>query len=157
MDDQRDRFLRQLSRLSNSRNLSDAFNLETKWDLWVVYGLRENTRRAFSLDGIWNLTHRSDTEESNEVKSILYQESGKKQNCQQPFYHKSKKKKNRFGAWNWQIYTAIFKTEINKSLLYSIRNAAQHNNLNGKRMWKRIDTWICINASLCCTPETNTI
>ena len=57
--------------------------------------MRENTRRAFSLDGIWNSTHRSDTEESNEVKAILYQESGKKQNCQQPFYHKSKQNKTK--------------------------------------------------------------
>ena len=30
------------------------------------------------------------------------------------------------------------------------------NNLNGKRIWKRIDTCICITESLCCTPETNT-
>ena len=30
------------------------------------------------------------------------------------------------------------------------------NNLNGKRIWKRIDTCICITEPLCCTPETNT-
>ena len=28
--------------------------------------------------------------------------------------------------------------------------------LNGKRIWRRIDTCICITKSLCCTPETNT-
>ena len=28
-------------------------------------------------------------------------------------------------------------------------------NLNGKRIWKRIDVCICINESLCWTPETN--
>ena len=30
------------------------------------------------------------------------------------------------------------------------------NNLNGKRVWKRTDTHICITESLCCTLETNT-
>ena len=29
-------------------------------------------------------------------------------------------------------------------------------NLNGKRIWKRIDICIYITESLCCTPETNT-
>ena len=29
-------------------------------------------------------------------------------------------------------------------------------NLNGKRIWKRIDTCICITESFCCIPETNT-
>ena len=28
--------------------------------------------------------------------------------------------------------------------------------LNGKRVWKRIDTYVCITESFCCTPETNT-
>ena len=28
--------------------------------------------------------------------------------------------------------------------------------VNGKRIWKRINTHICITESLCCTPETNT-
>ena len=30
------------------------------------------------------------------------------------------------------------------------------NNLNGRRIWKRIDTRTYITESLCCTPETNT-
>ena len=30
------------------------------------------------------------------------------------------------------------------------------NNLIGRRIWKRIDTCICITESLSCTPETNT-
>ena len=30
------------------------------------------------------------------------------------------------------------------------------NNLNGERIWKRIDTWIYIRESFCCTPETIT-
>ena len=30
------------------------------------------------------------------------------------------------------------------------------NSLNGKRIWKRIDTCICTTESLCYTPETNT-
>ena len=38
-------------------------------------------------------------------------------------------------------------------------NSAQYyvNNLNGERIFKRIDLCICITESLCCTPETNTI
>ena len=32
-----------------------------------------------------------------------------------------------------------------------------YNNLNGKRIWKRIDTYICITESYCCTSETITI
>ena len=27
--------------------------------------------------------------------------------------------------------------------------------VNGKRIWKRINTCVCITESLCCTPETN--
>ena len=27
--------------------------------------------------------------------------------------------------------------------------------LNGKRVWKRVDTYVCITESFCCTPETN--
>ena len=30
------------------------------------------------------------------------------------------------------------------------------NNLNGKMVWKRIDTFIYITESLCCKPEINT-
>ena len=30
------------------------------------------------------------------------------------------------------------------------------NNLNGKRIWKRMDTCVGITESLCCTPVTNT-
>ena len=30
------------------------------------------------------------------------------------------------------------------------------NNQNGKTIWRRIDTCICITESLCCTPEINT-
>ena len=30
------------------------------------------------------------------------------------------------------------------------------NNLHGKRIWKRTDTCVCINDSLCCTSERNT-
>ena len=36
--------------------------------------------------------------------------------------------------------------------LYSIF----YNNLDGKRIWKRMDICMCITESLCCTPETNT-
>ena len=31
------------------------------------------------------------------------------------------------------------------------------NNLKGKRILKRIDIWLCVTESLCCTPETNTL
>ena len=37
--------------------------------------------------------------------------------------------------------------------LYSIL----YNNLNGKRIWKRMDMCLCITDPVCCTPETNTL
>ena len=38
-------------------------------------------------------------------------------------------------------------------------NSAQYyvNNLNGQRIFKRIDICISVTELLCCTPETNTI
>ena len=53
--------------------------------------------------------------------------------------------------WIWLIGT-YSKSRISHRELCS----TLCNNLNGKIIWKRIDTCICITASFCCTPETNT-
>jgi len=64
--------------------------------------------------------------------------------------------RDRLGVGDWHVDTAIFKID-NKDLQYSGRElSAFCNNLNGKRIWKKIDTCIRITESLCCTPETNT-
>ena len=60
------------------------------------------------------------------------------------------------GVLDWHIHTAIFKID---------KQQAQHrklcsvfcNNLNGRRVWKRIDTCVYITESPCSTPETNTL
>ena len=65
-------------------------------------------------------------------------------------------------SWNWEFaintYTpAIFKVdnqqgpaECNRELCSILCHS-----LNGKRIWKRIVTYMCRAESLCCTPETN--
>ena len=46
----------------------------------------------------------------------------------------------------------------NKDLLYSTGNSAQMvcGSLDGKGVWGRMDTRICMAESLCCPPETIT-
>ena len=51
----------------------------------------------------------------------------------------------------WVSYITTPSTKRYQSQLCSILC----NNLNGKRISRRIDTCICITESLCCTPETN--
>ena len=61
------------------------------------------------------------------------------------------------GVWDWHIYISIFKIVNQQGPAVEHRELCSVfcNNLNGKRIWKRIDTCICITESLCCTPETN--
>ena len=42
---------------------------------------------------------------------------------------------------------------INKNLLYSTGNSAQCYVLDGRRVWGRMDTCICIVESLHCSPS----
>ena len=64
----------------------------------------------------------------------------------------------RLGVWDWHVHTAIFKIDNQQGPAVQHRELCSIlcNNLNGKRIWKRIDTCVHITESLCCTPETNT-
>ena len=49
-----------------------------------------------------------------------------------------------------KIFITAIKWITNKDLLNSTGNSVLCNNLNGKRIWTRIDTCIWITESLCC-------
>ena len=55
------------------------------------------------------------------------------------------------------LYTLLYLKQASKDLLYSGRELCLvfYNNLHGKRIWKRIDTCICITESLCYKPKNN--
>ena len=76
------------------------------------------------------------------------------------------------GAW-WTVIRGVAQgrtwlKQLSSSSIFKIDNqqrpTAQQrelssvfcNNVNGKRIWKRIDTCICITESLCWIPESNT-
>ena len=52
------------------------------------------------------------------------------------------------------MYTLLYLKRITNK--HRERCSVLCNNLNGKRIWKRINTCICTTESLCCTPETIT-
>ena len=66
--------------------------------------------------------------------------------------------RDRVWVWDWHAHNAIFKIDNQQGPTVQHRELCSIfcNNLNGKRIWKRLDTCICITESLCCTPETNT-
>ena len=72
-------------------------------------------------------------------------------------YQRLTKGKEKLGVWDWHIHTTIFKTDNQQGPTIQHRELCSLfcNNLNGKRIWKRTDTCICITESLCCTAETN--
>ena len=53
------------------------------------------------------------------------------------------------GAWDWLVYTAIFKKDNQQGPTVQHRELCSIlcNNLNGKRIWKRIDTCICLSGA----------
>ena len=56
------------------------------------------------------------------------------------------------------MYTLLYlKWIINKGLLYSTLNCSMLcGSLDGRGVWWRMDTCICMAESLCCLPETIT-
>ena len=61
----------------------------------------------------------------------------------------------KLGMFGIDMYTLLYlKWITNKDLLYRELCWILCKNLNGERIWKRID--ICIIESLCCTTEANT-
>ena len=60
-------------------------------------------------------------------------------------------------VWHRHKHATVFKVYTNKDLLYSAENRLTFcNNLNRKRIWKKVDMSICITGSLCCTREADT-
>ena len=57
-------------------------------------------------------------------------------------------------VWDGHVHTALFKMETNKDLPYSTGNCAQWNSLDGRGVWERMDTCICMDKCLCCLSET---
>ena len=56
------------------------------------------------------------------------------------------------------MYTLLYLKRItNKDLLCSTGNSIQYYITNGKIIWKRIGTCICITETLCCTSEMVTV
>ena len=66
--------------------------------------------------------------------------------------------RDKLGVCDWHIHTSIFKIDNQQrpTVQHRERCSIFCNNLNQKRIWKRIDTCIHITESLCCTHETNT-
>ena len=58
------------------------------------------------------------------------------------------------GVWDSHVHTAIFKTDNQKgsTILHRELCSTFYNNINGKKLWKRVDT--CITESPFCTGET---
>ena len=57
------------------------------------------------------------------------------------------------GVWGGHVHTAIFKMIPNKDLLYMELCSVLCGSLDGRGVWGRMDTCICMAESLCCRPE----
>ena len=66
--------------------------------------------------------------------------------------------RDRLGALDWHVHTAIFRIDKQQGPTMQHRDhcSVLCDDLNGKQIWQRIDAFICISGSLCCTSETNT-
>ena len=62
---------------------------------------------------------------------------------------------NRVGVWDWHIYTVVYRTigQQGPAVKYKELYPIFYDNLYGNRILKRIDVFICITESLCCTAE----
>ena len=64
--------------------------------------------------------------------------------------------KGQLGVWDQHVHSAYLKCRTNKDLVHSTEFCSMFcNNIIGKRIWKRIDTYIWVTESFCFTPETN--
>ena len=63
--------------------------------------------------------------------------------------------RHRLGVWGGHALSAISKIDNQQSPIVQHRELCSIlcNGLNGKIIWKRIETWIRITQSLYCTPE----
>ena len=70
-----------------------------------------------------------------------------------------KDKGKRQGIWDQHEHAAVFKMRlcIAQDLLYSTGNSSQLcGRLDGRRVWRRMDTCMCMAESLCCPLATIT-
>ena len=62
------------------------------------------------------------------------------------------------GVWDRRVHTAIFKMDNQQGPTLWHRELCSMlcGSLDGRGVWERMDTCICMAESLCCTPETIT-
>ena len=63
------------------------------------------------------------------------------------------------GVWDGHVHTAIFKMDNQQGPTVEHMKLCSMlcGNLDGRGVWGRMDTCICMAESLCCSPETITI
>ena len=61
-------------------------------------------------------------------------------------------------VWDQYVYTAVFRMGNQQSPTVQHRELSSmlHGSLDGRAVWGRIDTCICMAEALCCLPETIT-
>ena len=66
--------------------------------------------------------------------------------------------KDSYGVWDQHVYTDVFKM-VNpqvSTVQYSELCSVLCGNQDGRKVWGRMETCICMAESLCCPPETVT-
>ena len=64
---------------------------------------------------------------------------------------------NSWGVWNRHIHTAAFKMDNQQGPTVKHMELCPFGSLDGRGVWRRMETCICMADSLCCSPETITI
>ena len=61
-------------------------------------------------------------------------------------------------VWDQYVYTAVFRmgNQQSPTVQHSELCSMLHGSLDGRGVWGRIDTCICMAEALCCPPETIT-
>ena len=69
------------------------------------------------------------------------------------------REKDRLGIWNWHVHTAIFKIDNQKGTMVQHREHCSIlcNKLNGKKIWRRIETYACVTESLLYTRNEHNV
>ena len=61
------------------------------------------------------------------------------------------------GAWDGHVHTAVFEMDSQQGPTVQRRQLCSMLVLGREGFWGRMNTWVCMVASLCCVPETITI
>ena len=64
--------------------------------------------------------------------------------------------KGQLGSLDGHVHTAVFKMDNQQGLTVQHRelSSVSCDCLDGVGVWGRMDTWVCMAESLCCSPET---